>query len=102
MDAARCRQFLQQAAPTMDTQTIHLHLKAPPKPDAGQPCNGCGVCCAALEWLAEEACYRCGLLRRPRHYWPGLPAWAEGMARRLTRRWIAAGSACDSQAQIAP
>lgn len=121
MDAARCRQFLQQAAPTMDTQTIHLHLKAPPKPDAGQPCNGCGVCCAAetcplarlrfrrrqgpcpaLEWLAEEACYRCGLLRHPRHYWPGLPAWAEGMARRLTRRWIAAGSACDSQAQIAP
>ncbi|GBG01167.1 hypothetical protein AZSI13_04940 [Azospira sp. I13] len=104
----------------MHTQTIHLHRQAPPKPIAGQPCNGCGVCCAAetcplarlrfrqrlgpcpaLEWQADAHLYRCGLARRPRHYWPGLPAWAEGLARRLTRRWIAAGSACDSQACIA-
>lgn len=107
-------------------QIIHLHRQAPPKPPMGLPCNGCGLCCAAetcplarlrflrrqgpcpaLEWTAagptgEPARYRCGLLLRPRHYWPGLPAWAAPLARRLTRRWIAAGSACDSQAEILP
>lgn len=27
-------------------RVIHLHLDAPPKPASGDPCNGCGVCCA--------------------------------------------------------
>lgn len=26
--------------------TIRLHREAPEKPAVGQPCNGCGVCCA--------------------------------------------------------
>jgi hypothetical protein len=69
----------------MHEQIIHLHHAAPRKPEAGAPCNGCGVCCAletcpparlrflrargpcpALEWSAKENRYHCGLLvRRP-------------------------------------
>ncbi|HET7776644.1 MAG TPA: hypothetical protein VFK74_09765 [Azospira sp.] len=105
----------------MAEQIIHLHRGAPPKPAPGRPCNGCGVCCAAetcplarlrflqrrgpcpaLEWAGETDHYRCGLLRRPERYWPLLPAWAAPLARQLTRRWIAAGTHCDSQAEILP
>jgi hypothetical protein len=98
-------------------QVIHLHPNAPAKPAEGQPCNGCGVCCAldtcpvarlrfmqsagpcpALEWSADDSRYHCGLLLRPCHYLPGLPETAEGMARRLMRRWIASGIGCDCDA----
>ena len=98
-------------------QTIHLHRAAPEKPAEGQPCNGCGVCCAletcpagrlrflqkqgpcpALEWSAGETRYRCGLLTRPGHYLGWLPRSAEMLARRLLSRWIAAGQGCDCSA----
>jgi hypothetical protein len=86
----------------MGTRIVMIHPAAPPKPAAGAPCNGCGVCCAAqpcplgmllslrlhgacrlLDWQAGQ--YRCRALQRaPR----GL--------KRLVRRWIAAGAGCDS------
>jgi hypothetical protein len=102
-----------------DQQVIHLHRSAPAKPAEGQPCNGCGVCCAletcpaarlrfrqasgpcpALEWSAEAQRYHCGLLNRPRHYLPYLPAFAEAAAGRWLARSIAAGQGCDCSAEI--
>ena len=99
-------------------QSLHLHRAAPAKPALGEPCNGCGVCCAletcplarlrflrkngpcpALEWAAGESRYRCGLLARPAAYL-GLPRIAEAPARRLCARWISAGSGCDCSAEI--
>ncbi|POA97334.1 hypothetical protein C2134_15955 [Chromobacterium sinusclupearum] len=96
-------------------QVVWLRIDAPAKPAAGQPCNGCGVCCAAapcplsrlllkhragpcpaLEWDAPR--YRCGLLQTPRRYLPRLPAWAEPGFRRLARRYLAIGHGCDSLA----
>jgi len=101
-------------------QIIHLHRAAPPKPQVGQPCNGCGICCAletcpaarlrfrqksgpcpALEWTPTESRYCCGLLVRPTHYLNWLPAFAEPAARRLLARWIAAGDGCDCSADAA-
>lgn len=104
----------------MHEQIIHLHAAAPAKPAPGAACNGCGVCCAletcpaarlrflrsagpcpALEWNDAQGRYRCGLLARPRHYLGWLPAIGERLARRLFARWIAAGTGCDCQAEIA-
>lgn len=94
---------------------IHLHRQAPAKPAVGEACNGCGVCCAletcplallrfrqrrgpcpALEWNGER--YRCGLLLRPRHYWPWLPASWAAPWQRWSARWIASGIGCDCSA----
>lgn len=101
----------------MHQQTIHLHAAAPAKPAEGQPCNGCGVCCAletcpaarlrflrikgpcpALEWAVTDKRYVCGLLTRPGHYLNWLPASGEALASRLFARWIAAGRGCDCSA----
>lgn len=91
---------------------IYLEPAAPPKPPAGQPCNGCGACCSwqpcplgqwlsrrrrgacvALEWHGDEGRYRCGALAAPRRWLPALPvAWS----RALVQRWIAAGQGCDA------
>jgi hypothetical protein len=100
----------------MGRAVIHLHRTAPPKPDEGEACNGCGVCCAietcpaarlrflqkegpcpALEWSVTDNRYFCGLLLRPGHYL-GLPNM-EGLLRRLFARWIAAGHGCDCSAE---
>jgi len=105
----------------MVEQTIRLHRAAPAKPAEGQPCNGCGVCCAletcpaarlrfrqsagqcpALEWSTEQSRYRCGLLVRPDHYLGWLPAVGERLASRLFARWIAAGKGCDCSADVQP
>jgi hypothetical protein len=92
----------------MHSAVIHLHRDAPRKPVVGEPCNGCGACCAtepcpigavisrrrsgpcaALEWSDADARYRCGLLAK---------AAAGGSAsRRLVARWIAAGKGCDAE-----
>ncbi len=101
----------------MTRRVILLHPDAPPKPATGQPCNGCGPCCAAepcplgmllsrrrrgacaaLRWSDDEVTYRCGVLREPRRWLPWLP---ESWARRLARRWIAAGRGCDSELERA-
>jgi len=101
--------------------TIFLHRDAPPKPPAGAPCNGCGVCCAAtpcplgrlvflrrqgpcpaLTWqeaaAGENGRYRCGLLTEPARHLHWLPRRWQAMFARAGRRWIAAGRGCDSMA----
>ncbi|UTH75213.1 hypothetical protein [Chromobacterium sp. IIBBL 290-4] len=94
---------------------IWLQAAAPAKPAPGQPCNGCGVCCAAapcplsrlllghktgpcpaLKW--ETPHYRCGLIMHPRSHLRRLPAWLELGFRRLARRYLAIGAGCDSLA----
>ena len=96
----------------MPHRVILLHSEAPPKPAAGAACNGCGLCCAAepcpigmlasrrrhgacvaLQWQADEARYRCGIVAEPQRWLPWLPA---ALARRLALRWIAAAQGCDS------
>jgi hypothetical protein len=99
----------------MASRIIPVHIDAPAKPPAGAACNGCGVCClsepcpvgiaisgrrssacAALVFDADGRRYRCGLLADPKAYWRWLPASGVATAQRLARRWIAAGSGCDS------
>ena len=103
----------------MRKTVVEIHPAAPPKPFAGQPCNGCGVCCAletcplgrlrfrqrhgpcpALTWAADEQRYHCGLLSDPRRHFGWLPTAATGLAARLCARWIAAGSGCDCDAEV--
>ena len=97
---------------------ITLRVQAPDKPETGAPCNGCGVCCAvapcplgilvsrrtrgacaALVWSEDAAVYRCGLIERPEDHLPrALRAWAPTLAR-IARRYVSAGSGCDSDVQ---
>lgn len=96
-------------------RVILLQPQAPPKPEPGQACNGCGLCCAAepcplgalvsrklsgacaaLEWQVEDARYRCGIVASPRRWLPWLPG---ALTRRLALRWIAAAAGCDSHLQ---
>jgi hypothetical protein len=101
----------------LSQHVIHLHRNAPAKPAEGQPCNGCGVCCAletcpaarliflkikgpcpALEWSESaegHGYYRCGLLLTPKRYLQFLPLVASAWVSRLFARWIAAGKGCD-------
>jgi hypothetical protein len=101
---------------------VPLHRDAPTKPPEGEPCNGCGVCCAlercpmawlllprgdsracaALEWSSAERRYRCGLVLRPAHHVGWLPRrWEQPAARWIASR-IAAGSGCDCGASELP
>ncbi len=96
-------------------RTIRVHPAAPAKPAAGEPCNGCGVCClavpcpvgmlvsrrstgacSALRWQPDQGLYRCGLLLSP----PARQGWFSRhfgrLLRRLARRYISAGTGCDS------
>lgn len=91
---------------------IILHAAAPPKPESGDSCNGCGVCCnyapcplsrgllghrmgkcSALTW--QENRYVCGLVVAP----TGVARW---LPRRLVLRWIAAGQGCDCNVEVEP
>ncbi|WP_119154142.1 hypothetical protein [Caldimonas tepidiphila] len=101
--------------PTTQHRVIHLHADAPPKPAPGAACNGCGVCCASepcplgmlLSRRSSGACealgwdgrrYVCDALARPARFvaWP----WAQRLLSRAASRWIAAGSGCDSVAEV--
>ena len=103
----------------MRATVIHLHPAAPVKPPEGQACNGCGVCCAwqpcpmgmlisgrregacaALQWSAADARYRCGVLGDPASLWPRLPAPLQPPLQALAKRWISAGSGCDCNAEV--
>lgn len=107
--------------------TIPIYAQAPPKPEPGLPCNGCGVCCllapcplgvllsgrrtgacAALRWHDDASLYRCGAIscpgdvlraRLPRA-WRGLVAPLSWPLVRLAPRWVAAGMGCDCDAQL--
>ncbi|MFZ6751515.1 hypothetical protein [Undibacterium sp. Ren11W] len=100
-----------------ERRLIWLQPAAAAKPLLGQPCNGCGVCCAAepcpvarvflwqlrgtckaLVWLADRQQYRCGLLLEPARYLRILPKFGQRPFRFLVARWIAAETACDSDA----
>lgn len=106
----------------MIARVIAIEPASPPKPALGQPCNGCGVCClsepcpigilvsrrrhgpcAAVLWEAAASRYSCGLASRPRAAlgWRFAPDWLLRLFARLARRWISAGSGCDSKAQTA-
>jgi len=93
-------------------QIIFIHPDSPPKPGWGQPCNGCGICCAAepcpigiivsgrrvgacsaLQWNPLESRYRCGVLAKSAAL--TAPNWLTGVATRLASRLIAAGTGCD-------
>jgi hypothetical protein len=110
--------FLQETRAAVPHRVILLQPLAPAKPAPGQPCNGCGVCCAAepcplgmvlsrrrrgacraLRWSQDSGLYRCGVLAEPAHWLPLLPA---GWVRWLARRWIATGQGCDSDLQALP
>lgn len=95
---------------------IYLEAGAPAKPPTGAPCNGCGACCAlepcplgqwitrrrrgrcaALDWDAPAARYRCGVVAEPRRHVTWLPA---AWTRALALRWIAAGRGCDASLEL--
>jgi hypothetical protein len=109
------------------SQIIHIEPRAPAKPETGQTCNGCGVCCAlepcpvgallsasrrgacaALVWNAPAGRYQCGALVAPQHsVRQALPRSLRGLTRplawvlrRWAARWIAVGIGCDSELQI--
>jgi len=102
-------------------RVIRLQPEAPPKPAAGQACNGCGVCCAwapcplgmlvsgkregacrALQWQADAGLYRCGMVAAPEQVLPWLPRPAARLMSRLARRWISAASGCDADLAVLP
>jgi hypothetical protein len=102
-----------------ETIGIALHRDAPSKPRPGEPCNGCGVCCAtkpcpvaivflhqrrgscrALLWQAEDSRYVCGMLKEPHRYLRWLPIWLKKPAQLAFRRSIAAGIGCDSSIEV--
>ncbi len=100
---------------------VQVHASAPAKPALGAPCNGCGVCCLAepcplgvvisrkrrgacdaLRWRAGENRYVCGAVSEPRTVLPAALRWLSPALSRLARRWIAAGTGCDSSVEAAP
>jgi len=102
----------------MRHDVIYLQTDAPAKPAPGQPCNGCGVCCAwqpcplgalvsghrhgacsALVWHQPTQRYGCAMVAAPERVWPRLPRLLRPLVKRLARRWIAAGIGCDSDVQ---
>jgi len=93
---------------------IAIHPAAPPKPALGAPCNGCGVCCAALpcpvsrlllghrggacpalQWRAPDRRYVCGMVTAPAGFLRWLPQGWSAFASRRFARWIAADRGCD-------
>ncbi len=54
-----------------------------------------------LRWNDDAARYHCGLLAETAGALPWVPAWLRRAATRLARRWISAGSGCDSELEVA-
>lgn len=100
---------------------IALPMTAPEKPAYGQPCNGCGLCCAAepcavaVEFLGETEgpCramefeagrFWCGMVRNPgKHI--GLDDFAANAIResvgKLVAHMLGVGRGCDSGPAVA-
>ena len=100
-----------------DVVDVMVHALAPAKPMSGQPCNGCGVCCAlnvcplgrlvyfkihgpcpGSHWIDELRRYRCSLLDGRQDPVRGQPT----LVARWVSRAIAAGRGCDFDASIEP
>ena len=100
-------------------QIIKIHAQAPAKPALGKPCNGCGVCCAAepcpvslallwphtapckaLLWNDNDKRYLCGMVIEPSLFVKWCPKWMDKLASKLFKRWIAAGTLCDSEVEV--
>ena len=96
---------------------VHLHPDAPPKPAPGETCNRCGICCAAETCPAGRLVFRrktgpcpalvrydnrysCDLAVMPDRHTALLPLRLRPLAARLFRRWISAGTGCDSLVSI--
>jgi hypothetical protein len=100
-------------------QPIELHAFAPAKPLPGEPCNGCGVCCAAepcpvailflfqrkgrcraLIWQEENSRYICGMVAAPHRYSLLIPTSFSAVMGRFFSSRIAAGIGCDSNIEL--
>jgi hypothetical protein len=101
------------------TQIIELHPLAPPKPEYGASCNGCGVCCAvepcpvaylflfqfkgrcrALLWQNDTSRYLCGMVVCPDEYVRLIPQRLRGVMGRFFSSRIAAEYGCDLSAEV--
>jgi hypothetical protein len=91
------------------------------KPRLGQPCNGCGLCCAmepcgiAREFIPDhpeegpcramerhDGRFVCGMMRRPSHYM-GLPNdWADEHVGSMFAAALGSGQGCDADDLDAP
>jgi hypothetical protein len=88
--------------------------QAPEKPRWGEPCNGCGFCCAAetcdlartfmgayeapcpaMEF--EEGRFWCGLVRTPHKYIDGISPWADDYIRSSFTLLLGVGRGCDAE-----
>jgi hypothetical protein len=106
----------------MSIRSIELQSQAPAKPRLGEPCNGCGICCAAepcpvamlflgqgreaspcraLQWRAADSRYVCGMAIRPGEYLHWLPVFLEARAARWFAGRIAEGRGCDADIEVA-
>jgi hypothetical protein len=100
-------------------QAVELDCEAPRKPLWGEPCNRCGVCCAAepcpvahvfllqrkgtcraLVWQEEVRQYACGMAVHPERYLPIIPSWLKSAARAFFAKRIAAGKGCDAKFEV--
>ncbi|MFA6015330.1 MAG: hypothetical protein WC742_09710 [Gallionellaceae bacterium] len=103
----------------INTQTIELHLLAPPKPALQANCNGCGVCCAAepcpvailflfqvsgrcraLVWQAKNFRYHCGMVIAPAQFSPLIPKKFQAPLGKFFSGRIATGTGCDCALEI--
>lgn len=95
-------------------ETIHLPPKIDAKPRRGQPCNGCGWCCAmepcelAREFISgpvtapcpalerQDGRFVCGMIRRPSHYMDLPNDWADQHLGGMFAEALGAGRGCDA------
>ena len=114
-----CRALATIANMAVTEQIIKIHAQAPAKPALGKPCNGCGVCCVAepcpvslallwphtapckaLLWNDESKHYRCGMVVEPSRFVKWLPTRMDKITSKVFKRWIAAGTLCDSEVEV--
>lgn len=85
----------------------------PQKPRYGEPCNGCGMCCIAVQCPVSTALFgeqelcpaleqagnalACGLMRNTADYVPDMTAWGGKVLTEALALMIGAGIGCDGQ-----